>query len=136
MTNGQDGIPNEVKVEATVDAVAGWVELDPPRLRIPDGGTVIWIFTGVPSSLRPALLFEGFQPEPGAAMGSSDPWRGPFGELTRQDDAIRGLRAEGLAGEYTYKVCLVGKDPDDPLIRRLECRRVHAGGLVRDPGPP
>jgi len=135
MTNDQDDGRKALRIEARVDAAAGWVDLDPPRLRIPDQGTVTWIFTGVPDHLQPALLFEGFQPEPGAAMGSTEPWRGPFGELSRQDGAILGAGAAGLAGEYVYKVCLVGKDPDDPLIRRLECRRVHAGGLVRDPGP-
>lgn len=134
MTNGQDN-PPEVTVEARVNAHAGWVELDPPRVRIPPGGEVVWEFVGVPNDLRPALLFLGFTPPPDHRTGSINPSLGPFRKLVRRGPEIRGSQERAVAGEYAYKVCLVSADEDNPLVHVLECRGVSAGGLVKDPGP-
>lgn len=109
-----------MRIEANVDANSGWVELKPPLARIAEGGTATWIFTGVPDGLRPALLFEDVN---------------PFGHLSWRDGEIQGSAFRGLEGECMYKVCLLGAGGDDPLVRRLQCRDVPAGGLVRDPGP-
>lgn len=135
MTNDQDEGRPGLRIEVTVDARAGWASIDPPRTRIRQGGRVTWVFAGVPENLRPALLFESFVPRLDDSMGSTDPFQGPFSRLTREGDTIRGDGTAGPDGEYWYKVCLVADDPANPLVRRLECRGVPAGGLVKDPGP-
>jgi hypothetical protein len=126
----------KVRIEANIDADSGWVELDPPQARVPKGATVIWAFTftAVPDDLRPALLFESFIPESNVSAGLADPILGPFRELSRRGSKIHGSGFEGLAGQYIYKICLVAKDGSNPLVRKLRCRNVPAGGLVPDPG--
>lgn len=133
--NGKANSPKEHRIKATVDNPPGWVELDPPRVRIAEGDTVSWVFAGVPAGRRPALLFESFVPGTNVSIGSADPSLGPFRQLSRQSDEIHGSGFSGLAGEYMYTICLVAKDGDDLLVRKLQCRKVPAAGLVRDPGP-
>ena len=127
----------DFRIEAKVDIDAGWVELDQPRVRIAANDTVTWVFTGVPDDRLPALLIESFIPETGVFMGPADPFRNLFSQLSRGDTKeIHGSGFDGLAGEYMYTICLVAKDGDDLLVRKLQCRKVPAAGLVRDPGPP
>lgn len=126
----------EVRIEARVDADSGWVELEPPQARVPEGATVIWTFINVPPDLRPALLLESFIPEANAGAGPAAP-SNPFGRTSRRGDEIHGSDFGGLAGESMYTIGLLAVNGDGTLVRRLQCRNAPAGGggLVRDPGP-
>lgn len=135
MTNGDAPSPKALRIEARVIFDSGWVELDPPRGRITKGGTVTWVFTGVPNDFRPALLFEGFTPEADTLVGSADLFQNLFSQLSRQGNEIHGSGFRGLPGEYMYKIYLVAADGDDPRVHKLQCRNAPAGGLVTEPGP-